>query len=74
MIFIRISINNTNKTVQFWLTTQERENNSIMEEIKTYADEHTTAKKKNDIYKKVIFVSGTAPLVSVTADLLKRNR
>ena len=74
MFPIRITVNNQIKAVQFWLTTQEGEDNSIMNEIKCYADEHTTAKKKADVYKKVVYVSGTAPLVSATADLLKRNR
>jgi len=71
---IRITVNQDLKVVQFWLTAQEGEDNGIMNKIKSYADEHTTAKKKADVYKKVVYVSGTAPLVSSTADLLKRNR
>ncbi len=74
MFPIRITVNNEIKAVQFWLTAQEGEDNSIMEIIKSYADEHTTAKKKADVYKKIIYVSGNSDLTSLTADLLKYNR
>lgn len=70
MIFIRICINTENKTIQFWLTTEERESNGIIDVIKSYTDNYTQDRK----YKKVIFVSGTSPLATATADLLKRNR
>ncbi len=71
---MRISRNDSLKIVQFWLTAQEGEDNSIMEKIKNYADEHTTAEKKADVYKKIIYVSGNSDLTSLTADLLKYNR
>ena len=74
MFPIRITVNQDLKIVQFWLTAQEGEDNSIMEKIKNYADENTTAKKKTKRYKKVIYVSGVGDLVNLTADILKRNK
>ena len=56
------------------MTAQEGEDNSIMEKIMSYADDHTTVKKKADVYKKIIYVSGNGDLTSLTADLLKYNR
>ena len=74
MFPIRITVNNKIKAVQFWLTAQEGEDKKVADTIKAYADEFTQAVKKADRYKKVVYISGTAPLVSATADLLKRNR
>ena len=71
---MRITRNANLKIVQFWLTAQEGEDKKVADTIKAYADEYTQAVKKTDRYKKVIYISGTAPLVSMTADLLKRNR
>ena len=71
---MRITRNENLKVVQFWLTAQEGEDDSVMEKIKKYADENTTAKKKTKRYKKVIYVSGVGDLVNLTADILKRNK
>ncbi len=71
---MRISRNDSLKIVQFWLTAQEGEDKKVADTIKAYADEFTQAVKKADRYRKVVYISGTAPLVSATADLLKRNR
>ena len=62
------------KVVQFWLTAQEGEDNSIMAKITSYTDENTTAKKKADRYKKIIYISGKSNLIDTTADLLKHNK
>ena len=56
------------------MTAQEGEDKKVADTIKAYADEYTQAVKKADRYRKVVYISGTAPLVSATADLLKRNR
>ena len=71
---MRITRNENLKIVQFWLTAQEGEDKKVADTIKAYADEFTQAVKKADRYRKVVYISGTAPLVSATADLLKRKR
>lgn len=74
MIFIRVSVNDTLKVVQFWLTGSEAEDKSVMERIAYYSDENTTAAKKSDRYKKVVYISGNKPLLDVTGELLRVNR
>ena len=74
MIKIRISINDNLKVIQFWLTGSEAEDETVLERIESYSDEHTSAAKKSERYRKIIYISGDAPLWDVTADLLKYNR
>ena len=74
VIKIRISINDNLKVVQFWLTSAEAEDETVLERIESYSDEHTLAAKKSERYRKVIYISGDAPLWDTTATLLKYNR
>lgn len=74
VIAIRVSVNDALKVIQFWLTGAEAEDVGVMNRIKKYADENTTSPKNSERYKKVIYISGSKPLLDVTGALLKANR
>ena len=73
MITIRISINDSLKVVQFWLTGAEAQDETIMTGIRAYSDENTNTLKKADQYKKVVYISGHNSLLDASGELLRVN-
>ncbi|MGN0655112.1 MAG: hypothetical protein ACI4KD_09390 [Oscillospiraceae bacterium] len=70
MIFIRVSINDEIKIIQFWCTqedTSDKNTNALIDKI----FEQIAPDKK---YRKVIYRSGNKNLVDCTSLLLKQNR
>ena len=69
MIVIRVCINDDLKVIQFWLTSEEKENEEVLTSIKNYTDEYITDKK----FKKIIYTTGRGNVVGLTSSLLKQN-
>ena len=67
--FIRVSINDSVKAVELWVTKEERASMDFMEKAVGIFKNNAKDKK----YRLVIFVSGTAPLLPEVKALLKYN-
>lgn len=66
---MELSINDERRTVEFWLSSEEKNDPAARQRLKPlYAD---YAEKK---YTVAVFMSGSQDLYSLTSDLLRYNR
>ena len=70
MIIIRICMNKELKTIQFWLSQDERHDNVIYDSIRKYSNQDIQDNK----FKKIIYISGKKNITEQTGELLKYNR
>ncbi|MBR3967068.1 MAG: hypothetical protein IKJ91_08355 [Clostridia bacterium] len=68
MRYIRVTVNDELKAVQFWCSKSD-EDKDLFGKVNEIYDRITPSKK----YKKVIYRSGNGDLVSLTAELLRIN-
>ena len=66
---MEISINDERRTVEVWLSNEEKSNHTVRQRLKPLYAEY--AEKK---YTVAVFMSGSQDLYSLTSDLLCYNR
>ena len=66
---MEISINDERRTVEVWLSNEEKSNSAVRQRLKALYTEY--AEKK---YTVAVFMSGSQDLYSLTSDLLCYNR
>ena len=66
---MELSINDEHRTVEVWLSNEEKNNPAVRQRLKPLYAEY--AEKK---YTVAVFMSGSQDLYSLTSDLLRYNR
>lgn len=69
MIFIRITVNNDIRAVQFWCDKTESQDSNLLQNIEKLYSQYSPDRK----YRKVIYRSGNENLADLTNALFSHN-